>query len=167
MVLITKEYRVMNKVLHQKKSTYGKSGKKWASVVKDLMEKYQTKDVLDYGAGKGTLSEVLGGEIKEYDPCVKGKDKCPEKAGIVVCTDVLEHIEPECLDDVLAHIRSIMQKGGFFTISLREAKKKLPDGRNAHLIVETPDFWFSKLKYFNILLIDLTLESDTMAVWVE
>ena len=29
----------------------------------------------------------------------------------------------------------------FFAISTRAAKKTLPDGRNAHLTVQSPDWW--------------------------
>jgi hypothetical protein len=42
---------------------------------------------------------------------------------------------------VLRHIFLLAGKGAFFTISCGRAKETLPDGRNAHLTIRTPDFW--------------------------
>jgi hypothetical protein len=69
----------------------------------------------------------------------------PDPADIVACTDVLEHIEPECLEDVLADLRRVTKKMGFFTIATRPAKKFLSDGRNAHLIQQDARWWLEKL----------------------
>ena len=46
-------------------------------------------------------------EIKEYDPAIPGKDSLPEPADIVVCSDVLEHIEPNYLLNVLVDFNAI------------------------------------------------------------
>jgi hypothetical protein len=64
---------------------------------------------------------------------------------MVACIDVLEHIEPDCLDDVLDHLKHLTGKIGFFTVSCIPAKKTLPDGRNAHLIQESPEWWLPKI----------------------
>jgi len=37
---------------------------------------------------------------------------------------------------------------GFFRIACYHAKKHLPDGRNAHLIVESPEWWRDKIVNF-------------------
>jgi hypothetical protein len=103
-------------------------------------------DVLDYGCGKGNL-----GIGRKYDPAIPEYAKDPDPADLVVCTDVLEHIEPECLEDVLKHIQSKCRKKAFFVISTRPAKKILPDGRNAHLIIQPSGWWVSTLsRYFSI-----------------
>jgi hypothetical protein len=40
----------------------------------------------------------------------------------------------------------------YLVISTRKAVKQLEDGRNAHLIVETPEYWYNKIsQYFKIL----------------
>jgi hypothetical protein len=62
-----------------------------------------------------------------------------------VSLDVLEHIEPECLDDVLDDMKRCTLKGVFLSVSLVTAGKTLPDGRNAHLIVEPIEWWLPKL----------------------
>ena len=55
--------------------------------------------------------------------------------------DVLEHIEPECLDEVLDHLARITGKILFVAISTIPAKRYLTDGRNTHLIIREGDWW--------------------------
>lgn len=153
-MLITDNYREINRALHENEH-YGRGGGGWHKTAKGLMCMYDTKDVLDYGCGKGRLNERLHGQIKEYDPAIRGKDTPPEPADIVMCTDVLEHIEPECLYDVLLDLKRVTKKVGFYTIALREARKTLPDGRNAHLIVKDAKWWLGMVReHFTIHHID-------------
>lgn len=102
---------------------------------------------LDYGCGRGTLKAHLGPkwDVREYDPGVEGKDALPEPADIVVATDVLEHIEPDRLSNVLQHIRGLARLGVFLNISLKPAREVLADGRNAHLIVKPHTWWLKTL----------------------
>ena len=65
---------------------------------------------------------------------------------MLISTDVLEHIEPVFLDSVLKDIHETFQKNAFLIIATSPAKKFLPDGRNAHLIVETPGWWKDKIE---------------------
>ncbi len=58
---------------------------------------------------------------------------------------MLEHIEPDCLQDVLAHIRGLTRKCCFIVVAMRPSIKLLPDGRNAHLIVQPVRWWMAKL----------------------
>jgi predicted transcriptional regulator len=44
---------------------------------------------------------------------------------------------------------NITTKYQYHLIACHPAKKKLKDGRNAHLIVETPDWWKNKLSKYN------------------
>ena len=62
-----------------------------------------------------------------------------------MCTDVLEHIEPDRLDEVLDDLKRVTRKMGFFVVATRAADKTLPDGRNAHLIQQERDWWLPKL----------------------
>jgi hypothetical protein len=108
--------------------------------------------VLDYGCGKGTLGPALRAfmpylQVREYDPGIPGKDTPPaEKSDLVISTDVLEHIEPECIDSVLAHIASVTGKYFYATIGLELAKHILPDGRNAHILIRPSAWWIDKLR---------------------
>jgi len=164
-MVISAEYRDINRALHESKKSYGRSGKKWAHYMMHL----QGSSILDYGCGKGSLANVLPFKISEYDPAIPGKDSPPEPHDVIVCTDVMEHIEPDCLDSVLAHIRSLMKREGFFVIATRPAKKCLPDGRNAHLIIEPWEWWAAKLReHFRIVEFAVDpIESGEVAVWVE
>ncbi len=141
---ITAEYRELNRELHSK-GFYGISGGNWAKVVRSICDTIQSRDVLDYGCGQRTLETGLGFPIRNYDPCIEGLDAPPAPADLVVCTDVLEHIEHDCLDEVLDDLRRVTRKFGFFVIATRPALKTLPDGRNAHLIQEGEAWWLPKI----------------------
>lgn len=154
--LISEEYRAQNQTLHLERQTYGAGGHRWAKPVAVTMIKHGLNSVIDYGCGKGTLflslRPILAGNqhpiaaMYLYDPAVTGLMTVPPPAHLVVCTDVLEHIEPEFLDAVLAHMASLATARAFCVIATRPAKKTLPDGRNAHLIVESPSWWLGKLQ---------------------
>ncbi len=144
-MLITKDYKNLNSKLHESNKAYGVSGKKWAIQISELASVLNTRDVLDYGCGKSTLANNMPFKIHQYDPAIEKYTELPKPADIVVCTDVLEHVEPECLDNVLEHLKSLVNKVGFFTIATRPAKKVLADGRNAHLIQENYRWWLNKL----------------------
>lgn len=151
MQLYSEQYRQLNEQLHQDNENYGKSGSKWSFVILKLAEQLRTKDILDYGCGKSSLSLHLPFSIKQYDPAIKKYEDKPNPADVVVCTDVLEHIEPECLDNVLQHLSVLTKQMGLFTASTKPAIKTLADGRNAHLIVKPGNWWLLKiLNYFDV-----------------
>lgn len=151
MQLITDEYRKLNAELHQSSKSYGTMGALYVKDLIGLSKKLKTKDILDYGCGKSTLADNLPFSIRQYDPAIPKHSKLPEPADIVVCTDVLEHIEPELIDNVLSHIASLTKIVAYITACTMEAKKKLPDGRNAHLIIKPLEWWEEKFaQYFDI-----------------
>ena len=138
--MITEYHRLQCAALHALLPEHGASGAKWGEDVRLLTKKFGESHVLDYGAGKGGLAKYLsdrGLVVNEYDPAIPGKDEQPSFAPIVSCTDVLEHVEPQFLDSVLADIERLTGCICFFVISLQQAKKRwLPNGKNAHLIIE-------------------------------
>lgn len=143
--MITEEYRKLNAELHKTNEHYGTSGAKYVNQISALAMSLQTKDILDYGCGKSTLANNLPYKIKQYDPAIPKYSSLPKPADLVVCTDVLEHVEPELLGDVLNHLKELVLRKGFFIIATRPAKKILADGRNAHLIVEDARWWLAAL----------------------
>jgi 2-polyprenyl-3-methyl-5-hydroxy-6-metoxy-1,4-benzoquinol methylase len=143
--LITDDYCKLNAEMHKLKPHYGVSGEKYANQVHALALALQTEDILDYGCGKSTLAQNLPYKIKQYDPAIPKHSALPKPADMVVCTDVLEHIEPEMLGEVLDHLKSLVKCKGFFIIATRPANKHLPDGRNAHLIIEDARWWLNAL----------------------
>lgn len=147
--LITPEYQKMNKDIYNT-SKRSAGGAKHAPIVMDLAMHWAAYNILDYGCGQGKLKETIdsanaGYSVTEYDPGIIGKDTLPVPTEFVACTDVLEHIEPELIDNVLDHVFSLMLIGGYFVISLCETKVWLPDGRNAHLLIKPVDWWLEKL----------------------
>jgi len=144
-VLITEEYRKLNEELHATNDGYGRSGHKWADLVRQLIASTNANTVLDYGCGKKTLEQALGFEITNYDPAVPGCETPPPPADVVVCSDVLEHIEPDCLSSVLLHIKTCTKEIALLVVATRPAKKTLADGRNAHLIQENINWWLQEL----------------------
>lgn len=144
--LITDAYRRQSTALHAERPDYGISGQNWATMVETLIQAGDYVSVLDYGCGKETLAAALPHrKIIGYDPAVAGRGVVVP-SDLVVCTDVLEHIEPECLNDVLDDIHRATKKMLFFTIALLPAVKKLDDGRNAHLILMPSDWWRIQLE---------------------
>ena len=104
-----------------------------------------------HNCGKGALANKLPFPIWEYDPAIPGKDAVPRPADLVICTDVLEHVEPAMLDNTLRDLSRCVLKAGYFVIHTGAAKKTLPDGRNTHLIQEGEAWWREKLaKYFDV-----------------
>lgn len=162
--LISDEYLKLNRQLHEENSSYGSSGKYRAAVVEELSKKLATQNILDYGCGKGTLAQALPFPIVEYDPAIPGKDQEPAPADIVVCTDVLEHIEPDFLQFVLGDIVRCTKQLAYLVIHTGPAKKTLPDGRNTHLIQQGRVWWYRMLEKFFVI-DDMQEDSGSLQVF--
>ena len=147
--VISESYRLEQVALHAK-GNYGTTGQAYGPFVGSLAQKLGTMSLLDYGCGSrrsllSTLQLPEGAIYEGYDPAVPDHADEPMPAELVSCIDVLEHIEPHLLDNVLDHLKSLCDPFGFFTIHTGPAKKVLSDGRNAHLIQEPAQWWRPKL----------------------
>jgi hypothetical protein len=148
--LISEEYRELQRRLHENPG-YGVASLEYAPLVAEVIEQVGATELLDYGAGKGRLGEALRDEfgldltIHHYDPAVPEWSAPPAPCQLVACLDVLEHIEPEFLDNVLDDLVRVTAGTGVFTVHTAPALKTLPDGRNAHLIQQPPEWWLPKL----------------------
>lgn len=148
--LISRDYLEQNRILHRGKEGFGGSGHKHYDAVVEFIRELGAKNLLDYGAGECTLLVKFKKEghkfpIVCYDPAVPKLASLPKAADLVVCTDVLEHVEPNLLDNVLDHIASLSRKGCYLAIATRPANKHLPNGKNAHAIIEDTPFWMQRL----------------------
>lgn len=146
--LISRNYVAEQQLLHARPNGYGGKGNKWADEVAHLVILYDAFSVLDYGCGQGRLVEDLKRRsnmnhlrLDEYDPAIPGKDRLPSFADIVTCTEVLEHIEPERLDAVIAHLQMLARKAIYLVVTIQPSNKTLSDGRNAHLTIENGTWW--------------------------
>ncbi len=151
-LLISEDYRRLQEELH-KNPNYGVASLEYAPLVAQIMDAMGTREVLDYGAGKGRLGEALGNHfqpgqgpltIHHYDPAIPQWSAAPQPCGFVSCIDVLEHIEPELLDNVLDDLQRVTLGVGLFTVHTEAAVKKLSDGRNAHLTQQPSSWWLPK-----------------------
>jgi 2-polyprenyl-3-methyl-5-hydroxy-6-metoxy-1,4-benzoquinol methylase len=145
-MFISDEYKKLNEQAHLMQPKYGAKGGRRSKLILKLAETYIVTKALDYGCGKGDLSRSMP-ELtwQEYDPAIPGKDKIPHSDEMVVCGDVLEHIEPVYIDNVISHICSLTEKAAVLIISLRQGKRKLPDGSFAHKIVKPAKWWMNKI----------------------
>lgn len=147
---LSPDYKRVLQATHESMKGWGAGGKyHWQTVV-DHATAVGAKSILDYGCGQGTLKELLKDQpftVTEYDPGIPAKDlRLTCAFDFLVCTDVLEHIEPDYVDATLAHMRWLTRRGIFAIISLSPAKLTLTDGRNAHLTIQPAEWWLDKLR---------------------
>ena|SRR3990167_6092186 len=159
-ILISDDYMAQQKMLHENVN-YGRMSEAYAPLISIIINRLSVKELLDYGCGKGRLKKVLKTihpvEVRGYDPGVEEYSMMPEPAEMVACIDVLEHIEPEFIDNVLDDLQRVTRKLIFLTVHTGPAKKTLPDGRNAHLIQEPAEWWIKRL---NTRFVPLTFTED-------
>jgi len=150
MTLIDKKYQQQLNKMH--KAGRFDNGHNAYKIIEKFFVDYKPTTVMDFGCGKGALiasvKQLHPDVVAEgYDPGNPDFAKLPDQTfDAVVSTDALEHVEPAYLDNTLRMIDSKIERCGFFRIACYPAKKKLPDGRNAHLIVELPEWWRNKIE---------------------
>jgi hypothetical protein len=150
MTLITPEYQQNLKQLQKENKFKGLLVK--YDPVQEFVKKYQPESVLDYGCAKGRLVEQLKLDFPEirtidgYDPGVPEFESIPlDRYDCLISNDVIEHFEPEFLDQSLQQMNALFSRSAWLIIACYPAKKSLPDGRNAHLIVESPAWWRERI----------------------
>jgi hypothetical protein len=155
--LISEEYRRMQEELHRNPN-YGIASVQYAPLVASVLKSYGVTEFLDYGAGKGRLAFAVENRldvpltVHHYEPAIREWASPPQPCRFVTCIDVLEHIEPGRLDDVLDDLKRVVAERGLFTVHTEPADKMLPDGRNAHLIQQPPEWWLPRfLERFDIV----------------
>lgn len=151
MHLISDAYRDQQQQLHET-TEYGTAAQHYGPLVSQIIDKLEISHLLDYGCGRkmGLLKSLkTRGKLtyQAYDPGAGLEElaTAPIPAQMVACIDVLEHIEPEYLDNVLDHLVSLTEVVIFLTVHTGPAMKLLPDGRNAHLTQQDMDWWLPKL----------------------
>ncbi|MEL7503048.1 MAG: class I SAM-dependent methyltransferase [Cyanobacteria bacterium J06554_6] len=151
--LISEAYRQQLRQMHANKAQFGVGGAEIPQQVKQLLETYSIKTVLDFGAGKGLFTQAMRQRYPQidtvaYDPAFEALSDKPNQVGMVYSSDVLEHVEPDRLDETLADLFERCTQVQYHHIACHPARKRLPDGRNAHLIIESPAWWKAKFQRF-------------------
>lgn len=141
--------------LHKEHPEYGTGGTEILSALSCIIDFLSPKSILDYGCGKGGLVAALeerypNVDVYGYDPAVERFSSMPvEKADLVVCTDVLEHITEEELPETIERIASI-SKNAFFHLHHGKAIFYLENGENAHCTIWTQEQYRELFnKYFH------------------
>lgn len=146
--LISPDYLAEQKRLHE--SGYGQRGGKWSGAARSIADRLGVKTILDYGCGQADLADKLIASgwpperLWSYDPAVQAFANLPPAADLVMCTDVLEHVEPNRIDRVLWHLRSLTKVALFTVISRVETAKTLSDGRQAHILLKPWNWWLDR-----------------------
>ena len=90
-------------------------------MVAQVIKAVGAHEVLDYGAGKGRLGVALRQHLQQElkihhdDPAIPEWSAPPAPCSFVACIDVLEHIEPDLLEDVLDDLERVTGvRGNFF-----------------------------------------------------
>jgi hypothetical protein len=156
--LVSNEYRELLEQKHIKdKGFWGGHIDSKIKFIYNYALEYNCNSILDYGAGSSHFINDINRlypnhsfTINEYEPGRKELAKDPPTSDMTVCLDVLEHIEPEKIDNVLKHIYNKTNKIMYFTICTVLSYSTFPNGQNLHLIIENKDWWMKKLsKYFD------------------
>lgn len=154
--MISEDYkRIITQTRNEKYPYWGSGGWRHAEPVVNELQKLgiNSGTILDYGSGLGAFGAKVRGLygsrylVTNYEPTHPVYRALPtETYDAVVCTHVLEHIEPEILLGTLREIWYRAEHLAFFEIPHGPAKEVLTDGRNAHLIQESADWWLAKLR---------------------
>ena len=152
--LISDAYLAEQRALHAAPRGYGQRGDKWAPTIKGIAARHHATSVLDYGCGRGSLALALPElGIVEYDPAIEGKDEPPSRTfDLVVCTDVLEHIESDKINAVVEHLSSLCERWLVAVISLVPTSKTLSDGRQAHILLRSVEWWTCMMESHDLIL---------------
>lgn len=142
------EYVKEQERLHSK-GNYGVMGHQYGPMVSAVIDSMKIDHLLDYGAGKNlSLTKGIKTErpfsYQAYDIGVPEYSGPPKPAQMVACIDVIEHIEPDYLEDVLDHLEELTEEVLFISVHTGPAAKTLSDGRNAHLIQQPLEWWVQK-----------------------
>lgn len=162
-MLISPSYKAEQEALHAK-GNYGTASIEYAPLVTEIVNKLKVSHLLDYGCSAllNLYKHIQPGHkltYQAYDPAVEEYASAPVPAEMVACIDVLEHIEPDLLENVLDDLQRVTEAVLFVTVHTGPAVKTLSDGRNAHLIQEPMEWWLPKLwQRFDIQSVQVTGE---------
>ena len=116
------------------------------------VSKRKIRSILDFGCGKGGLIKQLRTNldsdimVEGYDPGLKEHSHgLSRDYDLITCIDVLEHIDRCKIDETLTRIKRHCNGIFFYCIDLIPAVKQLNDGRNAHILLAPPDWWFGQI----------------------
>ncbi|MEM9048906.1 MAG: methyltransferase domain-containing protein [Pseudomonadota bacterium] len=135
---------------------YGDTSVKYLRFLRPELALLKPRTVIDYGCGQSRLLDILATDIGfrgiRFDPAIPNYAARPEEpADLLICIDVLEHVEEADLDHVIGDMRSLCREA-IIVVDTKAAVQKLPDGRNAHVSLHSHRWWQARLgQYFGAL----------------
>jgi len=126
--------------------------------IKEDIDRVNPVNVLDFGCGKGwqytrqNMHEYWGIEKPVlYDPYVAKYNKLAGYRNryfdLVLCVDVMEHILPNEVDNIL-HSLFFLGNYVYFHIDTKPAIKTFSCGTNFHISLHDEDWWINKLNEY-------------------
>jgi hypothetical protein len=121
-----------------------------------LVQQYGARRLLDYGSGRGDayrsphrIHKQWGlhwFDVVLYDPAFERLDEHPRgKFDGVLCSDVLEHIPEDDVEDFIGRLFDHARKFVWASVCCRPAKKTFPDGvTNLHVTLHPLEWWQAK-----------------------
>ena len=159
-------HRLSTGKIRTSEETYnGKSTLIFAKLIKEIIIKNKINTMLDYGCGKGffyknpsnqnglqmkSLKNYWNIDIDLYDPCFEENSNLDENKSydLVICVDMLEHIPTNDIDWVLEKLLTKANKYLFINVACHPAIAILPNGKNAHINIQSPKWWHEKILNF-------------------
>lgn len=130
-------------------SSWGSTGYKYSGhdVAKVIDDRPYLRTALDYGCGKGKLAMMMARlDWQEYDPGIPGKQEKPRgQYDLVTCTDVMEHVEREYIEDVARELGAYTKKCLFLDIACYPTGSYFMEGphkgEDMHITLLSPNEW--------------------------
>ena len=130
LIFRNKYYDFLMFIYHLKKDKFkGYSLKENLSFIDNIIKTNNINSIMDYGCGKAMSYKDYPFEKKQldiflYDPYFFKYRKLPKKKfELLICTDVMEHIQKNEIENTLAKMNKYSSKNLFFSICTRPAKK--------------------------------------------
>ena len=129
---------------------YGTTGMLYFPSISKEVLSLNPRSILDWGCGRSDIASYFWNDgkrkIEKYDPAISEYKSMPNgKFDLILCTDVMEHIPMLDIDNMFHEMRE-KSKSILFTISMKPARAKLPDGRNAHITLLNEDEWLGWIR---------------------
>jgi len=144
MGLISDKHRENYKAYYQALDGIDERPSRWQPLIEEIANRNSVETILDYGCGgfPRLQRHMEGFAVTSYDPALPGFNYLPLNTfDFVVCIDVLEHVEPETLDDVIDYLQGRADKVLLISVSTSPSTKTLPDGSPWHCNVHDRAYW--------------------------
>ncbi len=146
MTLFSQAHIDTQKKIHEECPAYGSASMVFAPMVSELINANNVTTLLDYGAGNGQVPQNLELnhqiDVQLYDPAIAKFEEAPKPAEMVICLDVLDTIEEDCIDAVLDDLQRLTEKMAFFAIN---TKQTLAEGQVEDRTYHSVEWWLPKL----------------------